>query len=61
MLSFSPCPVPQTAAAAAYLNGMAGEAAELQLGAAAMLSGDTAAQIAGCVRKLELRASRTVV
>lgn len=61
LLGFSPCSVPQTAAAAAYLSGMAGEAAEREVGATAMLSGDTAAQIAHCVRRLELRAGRATV
>ena len=61
LLGFSPCSLPQTAAAAAYLNGMAGEAAELEFGPTAMLSGDTAAQIAQCVKRLELTARLTTV
>lgn len=55
LLGFAQGSLPKIAAAGAFLAGLAGEAAEEEMGPTAMTAGDTARQIARAVRRLEQR------
>ena len=53
LLGFAQGSLPKIGAAGAFLAGLAGEAAEEEMGPTAMTAGDTARQIARAVRRLE--------
>ena len=55
LLGFTQGSLPKIGAAGAFLAGLAGEAAEGEMGPTAMTAGDTARQIARAVRRLEQR------
>ena len=61
LLAYGTGSLPRLAAAGAYICGMAGEAAQSEYGATAMLSGDTAKEIAHAVKRLELIRLHAVV
>ena len=61
LLGYGEGSLPKLAAAGAYLCGLAGERAELDIGPTAMTAGDTARQIGQAVRRLELVRDRATV
>lgn len=61
LLGYGRGSLPELAAAAAYLCGLAGERAQLETGPTAMTAGDTAREIGQAVRRLELVRDRTTI